>query len=466
MAISIFDLFKIGIGPSSSHTVGPMKAAQQFVEQLKSDGRLSQVARVKSEMFGSLGATGVGHGTPKAVLLGLEGEQPESVVVADISARVAAIREQGQINLAACHKVAYQDETDLILNRRKELPFHSNGMQFSAYAEDGSLIEERCFYSVGGGFVVGEDEAGNDAIIEDARELALPFSTGAELLDICQQKNLRISDVMWANEEAWRPASETRNYLHNIWRTMQECIDNGIAAEGILPGGLKVGRRAGQLYHQLLQRPEASLSDPLTVLDWVSLYALAVNEENAAGGRIVTAPTNGAAGIVPAVLNYYRQFVPGANDDGVERFLLTAAAVGILYKKNASISGAEVGCQGEVGSACSMAAAGLAEVLGATPEQVENAAEIAMEHNLGLTCDPIGGLVQVPCIERNAMASVKAIHAARMAIRGDGSHFVSLDKVIKTMRDTGRDMQAKYKETARGGLAINVVEVPVNIVEC
>lgn len=466
MAISIFDLFKIGIGPSSSHTVGPMKAAQQFVEQLKSDGRLSQVARVKSEMFGSLGATGVGHGTPKAVLLGLEGEQPESVVVADISARVAAIREQGQINLAACHKVAYQDETDLILNRRKELPFHSNGMQFSAYAEDGSLIEERCFYSVGGGFVVGEDEAGNDAIIEDARELALPFSTGAELLDICQQKNLRISDVMWANEEAWRPASETRNYLHNIWCTMQECIDNGIAAEGILPGGLKVSRRAGQLYHQLLQRPEASLSDPLTVLDWVSLYALAVNEENAAGGRIVTAPTNGAAGIVPAVLNYYRQFVPGANDDGVERFLLTAAAVGILYKKNASISGAEVGCQGEVGSACSMAAAGLAEVLGATPQQVENAAEIAMEHNLGLTCDPIGGLVQVPCIERNAMASVKAIHAARMAIRGDGSHFVSLDKVIKTMRDTGRDMQAKYKETARGGLAINVVEVPVNIVEC
>ncbi|WP_299974975.1 L-serine ammonia-lyase [uncultured Pseudoteredinibacter sp.] len=466
MAISIFDLFKIGIGPSSSHTVGPMKAAQQFVEQLKSDGRLSQVARVKSEMFGSLGATGVGHGTPKAVLLGLEGELPESVVVADIGARVAGIREQGQINLAACHKVVYQDETDLILNRRKELPFHSNGMQFSAYAEDGSLIEERCFYSVGGGFVVGEDEAGNDAIIEDSRELALPFSTGAELLAICQQKNLRISDVMWANEEAWRPTFETRNYLHNIWRTMQECIDNGIAAEGILPGGLKVSRRAGQLYQQLLQRPEASLSDPLTVLDWVSLYALAVNEENAAGGRIVTAPTNGAAGIVPAVLNYYRQFVPGANDDGVERFLLTAAAVGILYKKNASISGAEVGCQGEVGSACSMAAAGLAEVLGATPEQVENAAEIAMEHNLGLTCDPIGGLVQVPCIERNAMASVKAIHAARMAIRGDGSHFVSLDKVIKTMRDTGRDMQAKYKETARGGLAINVVEVPVNIVEC
>lgn len=466
MAISIFDLFKIGIGPSSSHTVGPMKAAQQFVEQLKSDGRLYTVARVKSEMFGSLGATGVGHGTPKAVLLGLEGEQPESIVVADISARVAGIREQGQINLAACHKVAYQDETDLILNRRKELPFHSNGMQFSAYAQDGSLIEESCFYSVGGGFVVGEDEAGNDAIIEDARELVLPFSTGAELLEICQQKNLRISDVMWANEEAWRPASETRNYLHSIWQTMQECIDNGIAAEGILPGGLKVSRRAGQLYHQLLQRPEASLSDPLTVLDWVSLYALAVNEENAAGGRIVTAPTNGAAGIVPAVLNYYRQFVPGANDDGVERFLLTAAAVGILYKKNASISGAEVGCQGEVGSACSMAAAGLAEVLGATPEQVENAAEIAMEHNLGLTCDPIGGLVQVPCIERNAMASVKAIHAARMAIRGDGSHFVSLDKVIKTMRDTGRDMQAKYKETARGGLAINVVEVPVNIVEC
>ncbi|WP_353408324.1 L-serine ammonia-lyase [Pseudoteredinibacter isoporae] len=466
MAVSIFDLFKIGIGPSSSHTVGPMKAAQQFVAQLHNDGRLQDVVRVKSEMYGSLGATGIGHGTPKAVLLGLEGELPETVVVASIPARVNAIREQQTLKLAGVHSVNYHDNTDLILNRREELPFHSNGMKFTAYGSGGQLIEERCFYSVGGGFVVDEDEAGNDVLVEDATELALPFSSGTELLEICAREGLRISDVMWANETAWRNREETQTYLGNIWRTMQECISNGIAAEGILPGGLKVKRRARELYQQLLQRPEASLQDPLTILDWVTLYALAVNEENAAGGRIVTAPTNGAAGIVPAVLNYYRRFVPGANEEGVERFLLTAAAVGILYKKNASISGAEVGCQGEVGSACSMAAAGLAEVLGATPQQVENAAEIAMEHNLGLTCDPIGGLVQVPCIERNAMAAVKAIHAARMAIRGDGSHFVSLDKVIRTMRDTGRDMQAKYKETARGGLAINVVEVPVNIVEC
>lgn len=466
MAISIVDLFKIGIGPSSSHTVGPMKAAQQFVEQLKADGRLSQVVRIKAEMYGSLGATGIGHGTPKAVLLGLEGEQPETVNVAEIAQRVAAIRDDQQLNLAGAHKVSYDDEKDLILNRREELPFHSNGMKFSAYGAGLNIIAERSFYSVGGGFVVGEDEAGNDVLLEDERELALPFSNGAELLDICETKSLNISDVMWANEKSWRSTQDTRSYMQSIWNTMQQCIRNGIEAEGILPGGLKVKRRAAQLHGQLLERPEASLSDPLTVLDWVSLYALAVNEENAAGGRIVTAPTNGAAGIVPAVLKYYRSFVPGANDEGVERFLLTAAAVGILYKKNASISGAEVGCQGEVGSACSMAAAGLAEVLGANPQQVENAAEIAMEHNLGLTCDPIGGLVQVPCIERNAMAAVKAIHAARMAIRGDGSHFVSLDKVIRTMRDTGRDMQAKYKETARGGLAINVVEVPVNIVEC
>ncbi|MBB6521708.1 L-serine ammonia-lyase [Pseudoteredinibacter isoporae] len=466
MAISIFDLFKIGIGPSSSHTVGPMKAAQQFVTQLQSDGRLQDVVRVKSEMYGSLGATGIGHGTPKAVLLGLEGELPETVVVASIADRVSAIREQQTLKLAGVHSVIYHDHTDLILNRREELPFHSNGMKFTAYGSCGKVIEERSFYSVGGGFVVDEDEAGNDVLVEDSTELALPFSSGNELLDICEREKLRISDVMWANEAAWRSREDTQSYLRSIWQTMQECIANGISAEGILPGGLKVNRRARQLYQQLLQRPEASLQDPLTILDWVTLYALAVNEENAAGGRIVTAPTNGAAGIVPAVLNYYSRFVPGANEEGIERFLLTAAAVGILYKKNASISGAEVGCQGEVGSACSMAAAGLAEVLGATPQQVENAAEIAMEHNLGLTCDPIGGLVQVPCIERNAMAAVKAIHAARMAIRGDGSHFVSLDKVIRTMRDTGRDMQAKYKETARGGLAINVVEVPVNIVEC
>lgn len=466
MAISIFDLFKIGIGPSSSHTVGPMKAAKQFAEQLKSGGDLLSVRRVKAEMFGSLGATGIGHGTPKAVLLGLEGDEPESVDIALIASRVKGIRENCSLNLAGVHPIEFQDETDLLLNRRVELPFHSNGMKFIAYGEAGNILSERCFYSVGGGFVVDEDAAGNDVLVEDSRSLKYPFSSGAQLLEICKQENLRVSDVMWANEASWRPRSETSSSLLNIWRVMQESIERSLSQEGILPGGLKVKRRAAVLYQQLLSRPEAALSDPLTVLDWVTLYALAVNEENAAGGRVVTAPTNGAAGIVPAVLNYYFRFVPGANEDGVQRFLLTAAAIGILYKKNASISGAEVGCQGEVGSACSMAAGALAEVLGGTVEQVENAAEIAMEHNLGLTCDPIGGLVQVPCIERNAMAAIKAINAARMAIQGDGSHFVSLDKVIKTMRDTGRDMQAKYKETARGGLAINVVEVPVNIVEC
>lgn len=466
MTISTFDLFKIGIGPSSSHTVGPMKAAKQFVEKLEADGKLDSVARIQSQMYGSLGATGIGHGTPKAVLLGLEGEAPETVDVSNIGARVAGIRESGQLNLAGHHIVKFVDETDLILNRREELPFHSNGMKFTAYGYGGAIIEDRCFYSVGGGFVVDEDAAGNDVLVEDTRELEFGFSSGVELLQICSEHNLSISDVMWANELSWRPREETAEQLQNIWRVMQECMTRGIEQTGILPGGLKVKRRAANLYQQLLSKPEAALSDPLTVLDWVTLYALAVNEENAAGGRVVTAPTNGAAGIIPAVLNYYYRFVPGANENGVQRFLLTAAAIGTLYKKNASISGAEVGCQGEVGSACSMAAGALAEVLGGTPEQVENAAEIAMEHNLGLTCDPIGGLVQVPCIERNAMASVKAINAARMAIQGDGSHFVSLDKVIKTMRDTGRDMQAKYKETSRGGLAINVVEVPVNIVEC
>lgn len=466
MAISVLDLFKIGIGPSSSHTVGPMRAARQFSISLEQQGLLSDVARVCAEMYGSLGATGRGHGTPKAVLLGLEGETPESVHVDTIEQRVANIHENHMLKLLGTHVTAYQDKADLILHRRESLPYHPNGMRFTAFEKKGEVLLSKIYYSVGGGFVVDENAASADCIVEDRRELTYPFNSGAELLALCEQYKISIAALMWENEKSWRPAQQTTDSLLGIWRVMQECVNNGISNTGILPGGLKVKRRAPELYQQLLSKPEAALADPLSVMDWVTLYALAVNEENAAGGRVVTAPTNGAAGIIPAVLHYYIRFVPGANNNGVLDFLLTASAIGILYKKNASISGAEVGCQGEVGSACSMAAGALTQVMGGTPRQVENAAEIAMEHNLGLTCDPIGGLVQVPCIERNAMASVKAIHASRVALRGDGSHFVSLDKVIKTMRDTGRDMQDKYKETSRGGLALNVVEVPVNIIEC
>ncbi len=462
MAISVFDLFKVGIGPSSSHTVGPMRAAASFVGSLADRGVLQQVVRVRAEMFGSLGATGRGHGTPRAVILGLEGEQPESVVVDTIEARVEAVRHDGELRLGGRRRIRFNEQQDLLLNRRESLPLHPNGMRFAAIGADGAELLGKTYYSVGGGFVV--DESG--AVAEDRRELAWPFRTAAELLRQCDAAQQRISDLMLANEGAWRDETETRHRLLAIWRVMQECVARGCEREGELPGGLKLQRRAPKLHRQLLDRPESSLTDPLEVLDRVTLYALAVNEENASGGRVVTAPTNGAAGIVPAVLHYYTRFVPGADDDGVVRFLLTAAAIGVLFKENASISGAEVGCQGEVGSACSMAAAGLAEVLGGTPRQVENAAEIAMEHNLGLTCDPVGGLVQVPCIERNAMASVKAIHAARMALRGDGEHFVSLDQVIRTLRDTGRDMKRKYKETSRGGLAVNVIEIPVNVIEC
>ena len=466
MSLSVFDLFKIGIGPSSSHTVGPMRAARQFALGLKSEGQLEKVARIKAEMYGSLGATGKGHGTPKAVLLGLEGEEPETVDIEVIAQRVATIKEMGWLNLLGEKSINYSHSEDLCLHKREALPFHSNGMRFTAFDEDGEVLVSRLFYSVGGGFVVDETAASEECIVEDNRSLPYRFTTGAELLSLCKERKLCISDLMLNNETTWRDHEETIAGLLNLWRVMQDCVEKGINSEGELPGGLKVSRRSKKLHAQLLEKPEACLSDPLSVLDWVTLYALAVNEENAAGGRIVTAPTNGAAGIIPAVLHYYMRFSPNAGDDDVIRFLLTAGAIGILYKENASISGAEVGCQGEVGSACSMAAAGLTELLGGTPEQVENAAEIAMEHNLGLTCDPIGGLVQVPCIERNAMASVKAIHAARVAMRGDGSHFVSLDKVIKTMRDTGRDMHDKYKETSRGGLALNVIEVPVNIIEC
>jgi L-serine dehydratase len=458
MAISVFELFKIGIGPSSSHTVGPMRAALQFAQGLKEGGLLAGTAAVKAELYGSLGATGKGHGSDKAVLLGLQGEAPDLVDVDSIEDRLGQVRGTQRLRLLGEHEIAFVESEHLLMYKRQSLPFHPNGMRFTAFDANGGVLCSKVYYSVGGGFVVNEEAAGADRIVVDGTPLKYPFKSAEQLLALCKEHGLSISQLMLENESAWRPERETREGLLRIWRVMQECVKRGCEKEGVLPGGLKVKRRAAELYRKLSGSPEASLRDPLTTLDWVNLYALAVNEENAAGGRVVTAPTNGAAGIIPAVLHYYHRFLPNANEDGVVRFLLTAAAIGILYKENASISGAEVGCQGEVGVACSMAAGALAEVMGGTPNQVENAAEIGMEHNLGLTCDPIGGLVQVPCIERNAMGSIKAINAARMALRGDGKHYVSLDKVIKTMRETGADMKIKYKETARGGLAVNVIE--------
>ena len=457
MSLSVFDLFKIGIGPSSSHTVGPMRAALRFAEGLRRDELLAATEQLKVELYGSLGATGKGHGSDKAVLLGLEGELPEAVDTARIPQRMTAMRESGELRVLGQKAIRFDVGGDLQFIR-KPLAFHPNGMIFRAFDAAGLQLRSREYYSVGGGFVVDEQTAGDDRIVEDCTPLPYPFHNAAELLGLCEQHGLPISQLMLANEAAWRPEAETRAGLLRIWQVMQDCVKAGCRTEGVMPGGLKVRRRAAGLYRQLSEHPEASLRDALSVLDWVDLYALAVNEENAAGGRVVTAPTNGAAGIIPALLHYYMRFVPGADEDGVVRFLLTAAAIGILYKENASISGAEVGCQGEVGVACSMGAGALCEVLGGTPQQVENAAEIGMEHNLGLTCDPVGGLVQVPCIERNAMGSVKAINAARMALRGNGEHFISLDKVIRTMRQTGADMKSKYKETARGGLAVNIIE--------
>jgi len=472
MAVSVFDLFKIGIGPSSSHTVGPMRAARLFALRLQHDGLLAATARVCSQLYGSLGATGKGHGSDKAVLLGLAGEEPDSVDVDAIPARLGQMRDARRVPLLGQHEIAFNEKTDLILYRRETLPFHANGMRFTAFDAAGAELLTRVYYSVGGGFIVS-DEVAHDGtrhkvIAPDTTVLAHPFHSGADLLALTKAQRCSIAELMRRNERHWRSDAEIDAGLLKIWAVMQACVLRGCATEGVLPGGFKVRRRAADLHRQLSADPAADMGreaprfggprDPLQVLDWVNLYALAVNEENAAGGRVVTAPTNGAAGIVPAVLHYYTRFVPGADEKGVIDFLLTAAAIGMLYKENASLSGAEVGCQGEVGVACSMAAGALCAVLGGTPEQVENAAEIGMEHHLGLTCDPVGGLVQIPCIERNAIASVKAINAARMALRGDGTHHVSLDKVIKTMRDTGADMMTKYKETARGGLAVNIVE--------
>jgi L-serine dehydratase len=459
MAVSTFDLFKIGIGPSSSHTVGPMRAAARFVQRWLHDTRLiEKTTRIQIELFGSLALTGRGHGTDKAILMGLEGHWPNEINPDVIPDALARIRSSKKICLMENSEISFDEKKDLIFNKRQKLPFHSNGMRFTAFAVDGNALATRDYYSVGGGFVVNQDEAAENRIVADTTPLPYPFHSGDELLALCEKNKITIAQLMMENEKVWRSEDEIKTLLRQIWQAMQDCVTRGNREEGILPGGLKVVRRAPAMYEDLSKRPEAGMKDPLTVLDWVNLYALAVNEENAAGGRVVTAPTNGAAGIIPAVLHYFDRFCSNANEQGVFDFLLTASAIGILYKENASISGAEVGCQGEVGVACSMAAGGLTAALGGSLGQVENAAEIGMEHNLGLTCDPIGGLVQIPCIERNAMGAVKAINASRMALRGDGKHRVSLDKVIKTMRDTGRDMAEKYKETSRGGLAVNVIE--------
>jgi len=471
MTISIFDLFKVGIGPSSSHTVGPMVAARIFVRGLSDNGFLNNVARVNVALYGSLGATGKGHGSGKAVLLGLMGEKPESVDVDAIPVVIQSINESKSLFLNKQRAITFDNETDMIFHRKESLPFHSNGMKIEAFDSDDNLLVEKIYYSVGGGFVVDEKSANASPLKQDETRLPYAFSNAHELLGLCKSTGMSISQIMLKNEEVWRSKDEIVSGLLSIWQVMQECVENGCTNNGILPGGLKVKRRAADLYQSLEDEKTHEFFNQGS-MDWVNLYALAVNEENAAGGRVVTAPTNGAAGIIPAVMLYYKNFChvydnpEKGGEEGIVKFMLTAGAIGHIIKENASISGAEVGCQGEVGSACAMAAAGLTEVLGGTPEQVENAAEIGIEHNLGLTCDPIGGLVQIPCIERNAMGAVKAINASRMALRGDGSHYVSLDKVIHTMRETGKDMSLKYKETARGGLAIHVLEVPVNIVEC
>ncbi|WP_027816013.1 L-serine ammonia-lyase [Paraburkholderia bannensis] len=461
MAVSVFDLFKIGIGPSSSHTVGPMRAALMFAEGLERDGLLAPTASVKVELYGSLGATGKGHGTDRGVMLGLMGDAPDTVDPDSINERLEAVRTSRLLALLGHHTIPFVMKEHIAFYRQA-LPEHPNGMKLRALDANGETLRESTYLSVGGGFVVTAG-APNTKVLSAAQQMPHPFRSGAELLALCASTGKSIAQLMLENERVWHSDEEIRSGLLRIWDVMQSCVSRGCGinnpeAEGTLPGPFQVKRRAPQLYRALTAHPERALQDPLSMIDWINLYAIAVNEENAAGARVVTAPTNGAAGIIPAVLHYYVRFTPGANEQGVIDFLLTAAAIGILYKLNASISGAEVGCQGEVGVACSMAAGALAAVLGGTPLQVENAAEIGMEHNLGLTCDPVGGMVQIPCIERNAMASVKAVNAARMALRGDGAHYVSLDSVIKTMRETGADMKTKYKETSRGGLAVNIVE--------
>ncbi|MCM2973227.1 L-serine ammonia-lyase [Larsenimonas suaedae] len=460
MPISVFELFKIGVGPSSSHTVGPMQAAFDYQKTLREKHLLQDVHRVEAKLFGSLSSTGVGHGTDNAVIMGLMGERPDSIDPDIINPSIAALKADGQLQLGRETTAEFVWERDMQFFD-DPMPYHPNAMSLHAYGANGDLLYENTYYSIGGGFIIDEAQAqAGDTPLDTDVTLPYNFDTAVELLNLCKTHNMRISELMMANELVWRSEEEVRSKLWTIWGAMCECIQNGLTNEGILPGGLNVRRRARTL-HQRLEKAENDpclIASTFSAMEWVNIFALAVNEENAAGGRMVTAPTNGAAGIIPAVLHYYMKFQQGASERDAVDFLLAAGAIGVLCKKNASISGAEVGCQGEVGSACAMAAAGLAEVMGGTPEQVENAAEIGLEHNLGLTCDPVGGLVQVPCIERNAIATVKAINAAQLALRGDGQHFISLDKVIRTMRDTGRDMQDKYKETSKGGLAVNAVE--------
>jgi len=454
MAVSVFDMFKIGVGPSSSHTVGPMRAARQFLLDLEEKGLLGKTAQVAVQLYGSLALTGKGHGTDRAVLLGLEGETPDGIDPDTIDVRLAKIRKSGKINLLGKREIAFDEALDLLFHRDQTLPKHSNGLRFTALDADKKPLFTDEFYSIGGGFIVRANEDEGDAAAAVVK-LPYPFASGDELLALCAKHKLTIPQLMLANEKVWRSEAETRNGLLKIWKVMQACAARGMREGGELPGGLKVIRRAPILHGRLAAQKKTTALD---AMDWVNLWALAVNEENAAGGRVVTAPTNGAAGIIPSVLHYYMRFVDGADEEGIIRFLLTAAAMGILYKQNASISGAEMGCQGEVGVACSMAAAGIVAAMEGSDAQIENAAEIGMEHNLGLTCDPVGGLVQIPCIERNAMGSVKAINAARLAMHGDGQHRVSLDQVISTMRQTGNDMRSIYKETSLGGLAVNVTE--------
>ncbi|MBU1332561.1 MAG: L-serine ammonia-lyase [Gammaproteobacteria bacterium] len=458
MAISVFDLFKIGIGPSSSHTVGPMRAAALFVGALRERRLLERAARVQVRLYGSLSATGVGHGSDRAVIMGLMGDWPDQIDPAEIEPRIAQLLERNELLLGGERALPFVWSRDMQL-LDENLPYHPNAMTLGAFGEGGELLHENTYYSVGGGFVVDAEQAATGQLDQDHTHLPYDFDSAEQLLQLCQSNNLRISELMMANEKAWRSEAEIRSGLMRLWQAMRDCVEQGLKHEGILPGGLNVKRRAAKLHRSLQEMSKPNvIGSTLSGMEWVNLFALAVNEENAAGGRMVTAPTNGAAGIIPAVLHYYVRFSPAVSEANVVDYLLAAAAIGILCKKNASISGAEVGCQGEVGSACAMAAAGLAEILGASPAQVENAAEIGLEHNLGLTCDPVGGLVQVPCIERNAIAAVKAINAAQMALRGDGEHFISLDRVIRTMRDTGADMHDKYKETSRGGLAVSAIE--------
>jgi L-serine dehydratase len=458
LVCSVFDLFKIGVGPSSSHTMGPMTAACRFVEGLRGGGLLERVAKIGVDLYGSLALTGKGHATDRAILLGLAGERPDRIDPDAAELKIARIRDSGRLRLGGIHEIAFDEAADLRFLQRERLPHHSNGMRFAAFDAAGALLDSRISYSVGGGAVVDEAAVARNAPPEGAWDVPHGYSSGDELLALAEREGVTIADIARANERAAFADEEIDRRLDAIDAAMSACIDRGMKVDGILPGGLKVKRRAPALHQLLTERAERALQDPLTVIDWVNLWALAVNEENAAGGKVVTAPTNGAAGIVPAVLRYYQRFTPRATTEGTHVFLLTAAAIGSLFKENASISGAEVGCQGEVGVACSMAAAGLTAALGGSPAQVENAAEIGMEHNLGLTCDPVGGLVQVPCIERNAVGAIKAIEASRLALVGDGSHRVSLDQVIETMRKTGLDMNERYKETSLGGLAVNVVE--------